>query len=74
MTVRYKQQQHDGPRTWEQQMFLLAHAAQRVSEAHWHRCDSEGESKLGAAVAHLNRTITETDVFMSGYQLGRRES
>lgn len=86
MRIRYKPQMHDGLRTMEQQMYLLAKAAQEVELLHAEVGQFRDglreledfdqpptEERLDASMARLRRQLLETDIFMSGYEAGRLE-
>ncbi len=81
MSVPYKQQVHDGPRSMETQLFLMTQNAHRLSEVvlqmldmiHAMQSPSVEELEIGEALQlqmqATNRRILETDIYMSGYQI-----
>jgi Fe-S cluster biosynthesis and repair protein YggX len=71
--VKYQMQHYGAPRTYEQQLYLLAIASKRA----WDQWNSLAEVKvqglspaLDEAMRFLVRQIMETDVFMSGVHHG----
>ena len=79
MSVSYKQQMHDGPRSMETQLFLMTQNAQQLSKAVMEMLDLFMECRtadhvrvredLQLQMQCTNRRILETDIFMSGYQI-----
>jgi len=79
MSVPYKQQVHDGPRSMETQLYLMTQNAQRLSVAVLEMLDFYTEQRtrdqervrkeLQLQMQATNRRILETDIYMSGYQI-----
>ena len=76
MSVPYKQQMHDGPRSMETQLFLMTQNAKRLTDRVIDLlCELESRNSgaptdaIQEQMQCTNRRILETDIFMSGYQI-----